>query len=51
MIMLIEDHQKSYAELDRLSSELIQHGHIFDSSWITPPIKEDESIQSVLCSH
>ncbi|CAF3973435.1 unnamed protein product [Rotaria sp. Silwood1] len=40
-----------YAELDRLSSELIQYGHRFDSSWITRSIQEDESIESVLCGH
>ena len=40
-----------YAELARLSEELIEHGHEYDSSWITRPIKDDESIESVLCGH
>ncbi|CAF1333189.1 unnamed protein product [Rotaria sp. Silwood1] len=40
-----------YAELDRLSSELIQHDHGLDSSWITRSMKEDEIIESVLCGH
>lgn len=40
-----------YAELDRLSNELKQHGFEFDSSWITRPIKDGESAESVLCGH
>jgi hypothetical protein len=40
-----------YAELDRLSCELKEHGHEFDSSWITRPLQEGESIESVLCGH
>ena len=40
-----------YAELDRLSNELKQHGFEFDSSWITRPIKDGESPESVLCGH
>jgi hypothetical protein len=38
-----------YAEIDRLTRELVEHGHTFDASWITRPLKEDESIESVLC--
>ena len=34
-----------------MSAELIENGYRFDSSWITRPIKEYESIQSVLCGH
>ncbi|CAF2125530.1 unnamed protein product [Rotaria magnacalcarata] len=40
-----------YAELDRFAAELIAHGYKFDSSWITRPIREYETIQSVLCGH
>ncbi|CAF2048261.1 unnamed protein product [Rotaria magnacalcarata] len=40
-----------FAEFDRLAVELIQHGHTFDGSWITRPINNDETIQSVLCGH
>ena len=40
-----------YAELDRLSDELLKHGHHFDSSWITRPIDVDETVASVLCGH
>ncbi|CAF1219763.1 unnamed protein product [Adineta ricciae] len=40
-----------YEELQRLSCELREHGHIFDSSWITRPVKEDETVESVLCGH
>ncbi|CAF4236126.1 unnamed protein product [Rotaria magnacalcarata] len=34
-----------------MTSELIQHGYKFDSSWITREIKDRETIQSVLCGH
>lgn len=47
-------HPKSaeiYAELDRLSKELIEHGHEFDSSWITRPLRTSETVESVLCGH
>ncbi|CAF1016309.1 unnamed protein product [Rotaria sordida] len=40
-----------YAELNRLASELIEHGHIFDSSCITRQIDDEETIESVLCGH
>ena len=30
---------------------LIKYGHNYDSSWITRPLREDETIESVLCSH
>ncbi|CAF4321538.1 unnamed protein product, partial [Rotaria magnacalcarata] len=39
------------SEIDRMTSELIQHGYKFDSSWITRKIKDGETIQSVLCGH
>ncbi|CAF2112461.1 unnamed protein product [Rotaria magnacalcarata] len=47
-------HPKSaeiYAELDRLSNELKEYGHEYESSWITRPLKYDETIESVLCGH
>jgi hypothetical protein len=40
-----------YAELDRLSNELKEHGHQYDSSWITRSLKDGETIESVLCGH
>ena len=40
-----------YAELDRLAHEIKAHGHEFDSSWITRPLNDDETIESVLCGH
>ncbi|CAF2122201.1 unnamed protein product [Rotaria magnacalcarata] len=40
-----------YAEAERISSELIKHGHNYDSSWITRPLHENETIKSVLCAH
>ncbi|CAF1371285.1 unnamed protein product [Rotaria sordida] len=40
-----------YAELDRLTVELNEHGYKFDSSWITRQLREEETIESVLCGH
>ncbi|CAM4817094.1 unnamed protein product [Rotaria magnacalcarata] len=39
------------SEIGRMTSELIQRGYKFDSSWITREIKDGETIQSVLCGH
>jgi DYW family of nucleic acid deaminases len=38
-------------ELDRISAELLQHGHKYDASWITRPIKDGETVGSILCGH
>ncbi|CAM4874093.1 unnamed protein product [Rotaria socialis] len=40
-----------YAKIDRLKSKAIENGFIFDSSWITRSLNENESIESVLCGH
>ncbi|CAF3140343.1 unnamed protein product [Rotaria socialis] len=40
-----------YAEAERISSELIKHGHNYDSSWITRPLHENEKMESILCAH
>ncbi|CAF1236736.1 unnamed protein product [Adineta ricciae] len=40
-----------YDELGRIESELIEHGHKFDSSWITRPMMPDETVESILNSH
>ncbi|CAF1436318.1 unnamed protein product, partial [Didymodactylos carnosus] len=40
-----------YAELHHLSSELKTHGHEYDSSWITRPLQDGESVESALCGH
>ncbi|CAF3446245.1 unnamed protein product [Rotaria socialis] len=40
-----------YADAERISSELIKHGHNYDSSWITRPLHENETIESVLFAH
>ncbi|CAF1464338.1 unnamed protein product [Rotaria sordida] len=40
-----------YAELEKISKELIEHGHEYDSSWITRLLDKDETIESVLCGH
>lgn len=34
-----------------MSRELVQHGHEYDSSWITRPLNEDETTESALCGH
>ena len=34
-----------------MSNEVIKHGHKYDSSWITRPLNQDETSQSVLCGH
>ena len=38
-------------ELDRISTELLEHGHKYDASWITRPIKDGETVESILCGH
>ena len=40
-----------YAELDRLSDQMKEHGHQYDSSWVVRPLKDGETIESVLCGH
>ena len=40
-----------YAQFDRISKELIEHGHQYDPSWITRALKEGETIESALCEH
>ncbi|CAF2070889.1 unnamed protein product [Rotaria magnacalcarata] len=39
------------AEVEKISNELIAHDHKFDSSWITRPLNQDETVESVLCGH
>lgn len=34
-----------------MSNELVQYGHRYDSSWITRPLNDDETVESVLCGH
>ncbi|CAM4847992.1 unnamed protein product [Rotaria magnacalcarata] len=49
-----QSHHRStdiYIEADRISQELIEYGHKYDSSWITRPLQPDETIESVLCGH
>ena len=31
--------------------QLKEHGHQFDSSWVTRPLREGESIEAALCGH
>jgi hypothetical protein len=38
-------------EAEKISKELIAHGHEHDASWITRPLNEDETVASVLCGH
>ncbi|UJR29305.1 hypothetical protein I4U23_010519 [Adineta vaga] len=40
-----------HLESEKISQELILHGHEYDSTWITRPLGEDETIESVLCGH
>jgi hypothetical protein len=37
--------------MKQIANELIEHGHKFDASWITRPIREGETIESILCGH
>jgi hypothetical protein len=38
-------------EAKHISDVLVKHGHEYDSSWITRPLREEETIASALCSH
>ncbi len=29
----------------------MEHGHQYDRNWITRPLDEDETVESVLCGH
>ncbi|CAF3215939.1 unnamed protein product, partial [Rotaria sp. Silwood2] len=40
-----------YAELNRLTIELLKDGYIFDPSWISRKLRKGETIMSVLCGH
>ncbi|CAF1295049.1 unnamed protein product [Didymodactylos carnosus] len=43
--------EEIYAELERLTSELIEHGYKCDTSWITRPLMNDETEESVISGH
>ncbi|CAF1176710.1 unnamed protein product [Didymodactylos carnosus] len=43
--------EEIYAELERLTNELIKHGYKCDTSWITRPMTNDETGESVLSGH
>ncbi|CAF1495639.1 unnamed protein product, partial [Rotaria sordida] len=40
-----------HAKAKYISGVLIKYGYNYDSSWITRPLREDETIESVLCTH
>ncbi|CAF1540589.1 unnamed protein product, partial [Rotaria magnacalcarata] len=40
-----------YAKIDHLKSKATENGFIFDSSWMTRSLNENETIESVLCGH
>ena len=40
-----------HAQAKHISDVLIKYGHDHDSSWITRPLREGETVESVLCSH
>ncbi|CAF4897003.1 unnamed protein product [Rotaria magnacalcarata] len=42
---------KIYTEDEKITNEIIKYGHIYDSSWITRVLTEDETVESVLCGH
>jgi hypothetical protein len=37
--------------MKQITNELIEHGHKFDASWITRPMHEGETIESILSGH
>ena len=37
--------------MEKISKELLKYGHQYDSSWITRPLVDEETIESVLCGH
>ena len=41
----------SHPQSAEIYAELIQHGHRFDSSWISRPMMPDETVVSILNSH
>ncbi len=40
-----------YQKLQDLVPKMIELGYQCDSSWVTRPIRENETVQSVLCGH
>ncbi|UJR29805.1 hypothetical protein I4U23_017349 [Adineta vaga] len=40
-----------YTETEKISKELIEHGHQYDASWITRSLDKNETVSSVLCGH
>ncbi|CAM2722356.1 unnamed protein product [Rotaria socialis] len=40
-----------HGEVEKMSKQLIEHGHKYDSSSITRPLNKGETIASVLCGH
>ncbi|CAF1152611.1 unnamed protein product [Rotaria sordida] len=43
--------EEIHAKAKYISDVLIKYGYNYDSSWITRPLDEDETIESVLCTH
>ncbi|CAF1225710.1 unnamed protein product [Didymodactylos carnosus] len=43
--------EEIYAELERLTNGLIEHGYKCDTCWITRPMMNDETRESVLSGH
>ncbi len=37
--------------MKHLSGELLENGHKYDPSWISRPLLENETVESVLCGH
>ncbi|CAF1549500.1 unnamed protein product, partial [Rotaria magnacalcarata] len=40
-----------YEQVDRMSKEVIKHGHKYDASWIVRPMYADETVETLLCGH
>ncbi|CAF4988257.1 unnamed protein product, partial [Rotaria sp. Silwood1] len=43
--------EEIHAKAKYISDVLIKHGHEYDASWITRSLGEDETTESVLCTH
>jgi hypothetical protein len=37
--------------MEKISRELKEHNHVYDSSWITRSLNYDETPESILCGH
>lgn len=40
-----------YDQVNEMSTKLKEHGHEYDSAWVTRPLNNNESVESMLCGH